>query len=65
MGWHGTPLSAQQLQILKLFCKENIPGWVWWYTSLISALGRQRQADSYESEAGLVSTVSSRPGEAT
>ena len=38
--------------------------WSWWLMPLIPGLGRQRQADLYESEGSVVNIVSSRTARA-
>ena len=53
------PTEPSQRPYNLLFKIHISCGW-WWHEPLISALGRQEQADLYEMEASLVYKVSSR-----
>jgi hypothetical protein len=55
LGGQPKPMMAE----IKIFI------WTQWHTSLIPALGRQRQADLSEFEANLVCIVSSRTARPT
>lgn len=46
--------------LLLIPCKSQ-KGWAWWYTSLIIALRKQKQADISEFKISLVYIKSSRP----
>lgn len=46
--------------LLLIPCKSQ-KGWAWWYTSLIIALRKQKQADISEFKISLVYIKTSRP----